>query len=97
MWAAANWGPETRLPLGGALAFLYPMWVFGWFVMGMHSRVLGYVILALTVVGNAALFTGVGFVFRQLRHRRWFTQWGTTALVYTAAYAAITFIAYRLM
>ena len=41
VWAAANWGSETRLPLGGALTFLYPMWVFGWLVMGLHSSVLG--------------------------------------------------------
>jgi hypothetical protein len=110
LWAAAGlvgpaltWGavllglPERKLPLSELVAFLYPTWLFCWLVMGVKSNILGNAIFALTVVGNVSVFTAVGFVCRRLRRRSVAMQWGSTAVVYASAYAAVTFVAYCLL
>jgi hypothetical protein len=96
-WASVSLAPDRKLPLSEVVAVLYPTWLFGWLVMGQKSNGVGNAILALTVVGNVAVFTGIGIVFRQLNRGSLAMRWGTTAVVYAAVYAAITLIAYHVL
>ena len=81
----------------GVLWGLFPTWLFGWFVMGVESDAVSYAILAATVLGNVAVFVGVGLVSQRFTKLSRSLRWAATVGVYVVAYAVVTFVAYQFL
>lgn len=95
VWVGAMARAEGSPADGLLFTFLYPTWLFVWLAMGTKSEIMGYVIMASTVVGNVAIFVLTGLVFLRLRTLSSLARWTATVVAYSALSISVIFIAYQ--